>query len=355
MDPIDTATSQTFLLTKPDEGSAIVVEETEVRSSSPSVDEDGDTEMGRTSETEASDRSGRRLRGFRTSRTSGEDLLKAYQEQIDQYEKESKNWKLEKQKLDIVIRDLEHHRRFQDDIIDQRQAELQAAESRASKEIQLAEKKSRQEISKAKGKVKEVEDLIATLQVSLEEHQRENRRLEQELKEARLRLKKRDENSKQVTRQLQDAQDHIFRLQPRRTMVTETEAEQEFEELYNGIVRWVQNRLDGILNELDDGHLQNRTCPADEANRILSFTCARAREDFLSDQSDEYHVTAIIMQYLCVRMFSTDFYCTLDYPTQDGKPSEDLTMATIIRIGKAMSRTDRGRTTCSAILLFPLK
>jgi hypothetical protein len=243
--------------------------------------------------------------------------------------------KAEKDRLEKRIQELELHAKWQEEILDERQDE-----------IQQTEKKARLEVSKATDKVKEAEKWTnTTLKPTVEGYQTEIKKLNQELVELKLRFKKHEETSQKTSEQLHDAQNHIFRLQPRRTQITETEAQEEFEDLYNGIQRWVENRLEGILNEMDDGYLQKRTCAAEDAKQILRLTGARAREDFASDQSDEHHVIAIIMEYLCRHVFQKDFYCPLG-PGQAPTTSEDPTIATIKMIENAMSKADRDIAHC---------
>lgn len=342
MTPAEPSTTQASLnSSKPEKDPAVVVQEKEVRGTPPLVDQDGDTTMGRNFETELGDKSPRRLRSSRTSRHSEESLLHTLQDRIAEAENlqnETRSLRKEKERLEGRIRELEYHTKWQEGAIDDRHEEAQQAKAKADQ----IEKKARAEVSKAKEKVKEAEEFTNALQLAVEEYEKTMKRLNQEIKDLKSRIKKKEETSKKVSEQLHDAQNHIFRLQPRRTQITDTEAQEEFEDLYNGIKRWVENRLEGILNQLDDGYLQTRTCPAEDAKRILILIGARAREDFASDQSDEYHVVAIIMEYLCRSIFHRDFYCSLG-PGQTPTTSEDQTIATINMIEKAMSRADRGR------------
>ncbi|KAF2199491.1 hypothetical protein GQ43DRAFT_376118 [Delitschia confertaspora ATCC 74209] len=191
---------------------------------------------------------------------------------------------------------------------------------------------------------KEADNWKKTLQTTQQEQQLEQLRLQKEIEEWKKRVKRKEESDQKLSKQLQDARDHIFRLQPRRSFITETEAQEAFEDLFNNIQRWVENRLEGILDELDDGKLTSRPCTADAANRLLSFTFQRARQDFGTARTDEYHVLAIIMQFLNDNLFSRYFYCSLDGASLKG--AEDRTVATIQRIESAMAKADRDSSQC---------
>jgi hypothetical protein len=98
-----------------------------------------------------------------------------------------------------------------------------------------------------------------------------------------------------VRRQLEQVSDHVLRIQPRRSDITESEAVDMFRRLFAGIKHWVQNRLSPVLFEHDGGHLKGRRPPPNRADRIR-YARQEDKEWFRAHKSDEYHVFACIMQ-----------------------------------------------------------
>ena len=54
--------------------------------------------------------------------------------------------------------------------------------------------------------------------------------------------------TKTKERQLSDAKDHIFRLQPARKDITDSEAVESYRVLCGNVQRWVDNRMKGVLD-----------------------------------------------------------------------------------------------------------
>lgn len=191
--------------------------------------------------------------------------------------------------------------------------------------------KLRIDLEKANEWHRDLEDIIderqhelENLEVETTQQKEENQRLQRELQQA--------------DAQLRDARDHIFQLQPRRRSITEAEAKEKFDMLFASVQRWVQNRLDPILDELDSGKLRNGQFHTECARKLLALTSEGARGHFSSKGSDEYHVIAVVMQYLYKNFFNKSFYCPLD-----GSPGDDDNAMKFIKsIESAMRHLPRG-------------
>lgn len=206
-----------------------------------------------------------------------------------------------------------------DDMLDERQKELQREEKKrahAERQLQECRKELRDHKTQATRVQRELEQSTHQLSKKLEEKQKSEQR---------------------TLKQLNQARDHIFKLQPRRMDITETEAQEQFEDLYNRIHRWVTNRLEGILDELESGQLRNRPFAKPGAKRFLGLNSARATQNMWCDQSDEFIVIAAIMRFLCRAFFNQSFYCPL---RRQGEESDAA--HTIDRIEAAMRGVPRG-------------
>lgn len=193
---------------------------------------------------------------------------------------------------------------------------------------------------------KYTEDVLDGRQFELERQETENQRLRSEIEELRKELS--DTRSQlsdarsQVSskdRQLSDTKDQIFRLQPTHKNITEAEATEAYRALCGNVQRWVENRLRGVLDELDSGKLVSRPAPS-EAGRLISLMREAAKRGLNTDQSDTYHIIAIIMNYLCMVFFSRSFYSPLD--DYEG----DATSVFIDELESSMSRLPREPAQC---------
>ncbi|KAF9765643.1 hypothetical protein IL306_002063 [Fusarium sp. DS 682] len=136
-------------------------------------------------------------------------------------------------------------------------------------------------------------------------------------------------------RQLAEAQDQIFRLQPRRRDVTETEAREAYKTLFGNVQRWVENRAAYAIEDLEVGRFTARAS-SPEGLRLVTLLREQSRRCLSVAQSDEFHITGVIMNYLHATLFSKSFYCPLDDTESDG------TSRWIDELESTMSRLPRG-------------
>lgn len=181
------------------------------------------------------------------------------------------------------------------------------------------------------------EDVMDARQLELERQEGENRRLLAELEELRKELSETQSQVATKNKQILDAKDQIFRLQPTRKDITESEATEAYRALCGNVQRWVDNRLRPILDDLESGKLRGRL-PSDQSGRFVSLMREAAKRGMSMDQTDTYHVIAVIMNYLCVVFFSKSFYSPLD--DYEG----DSTLVFIDELQSYMSKLPRGES-----------
>lgn len=186
------------------------------------------------------------------------------------------------------------------------------------------------------------EEVLDTRQEELEAHEAETKRLtkklealQRELQETQAQLAQAHNQHKSKAKELQDAKDQIFRLQPRRRDITESEAQEAYKKLCGNVQRWVENRLPQTLDDMEAGRMRGRPSPA-LATRYVSLLREPAKRCLNSSEADEYHTIAVIMNYLWLVFFSKSFYCSLD--DSDG----DATLAWIDEMEAMMSKLPRG-------------
>lgn len=158
--------------------------------------------------------------------------------------------------------------------------------------------------------------------------------LKKELIDAQWQLAEARNLNKSKMKLLQEAQDQIFRLQPRRKDITEAEAQQAYRCLCSNVERWVNHRLKAIL-DLDIPQLAARPIST-QATRLVQLIRSPAKRYLDVDQTDEHHIISAIMNYLYLFIFSKSFYCPLDDNTSD------RTLKWVNELETAMSRLPRG-------------
>ncbi|KHO00179.1 uncharacterized protein MAM_02102 [Metarhizium album ARSEF 1941] len=201
----------------------------------------------------------------------------------------------QQESLERLLNDERNLRSFTEQVLDCRQIELEVAES------------------ENKRLFKKIDQLVKELSES-----------KAQLFEARAQVKSKDRN-------LQEAGDHIFRLQSQREDITESDARDAYRALCDRIQRWVENRLPVTLEAASSG--QTKKPPPAQATKFLSLLREPAKRCLSVHLSDEYHVVAAILYYLWLAFFSKPFYCPLDDST------EDATLLWILGTESAMAKS----------------
>jgi flagellar biosynthesis GTPase FlhF len=186
------------------------------------------------------------------------------------------------------------------------------------------------------------EEVLDSRQQELEVQEAENaqlrkkiEQLKKELAESQGQLSDARSQCRTKGKQLQDAKDQIFQLQPQRKDITDSEAQDMYKGLLGNIQRWVENRLKSTFEDFDSNRLRARPDPS-QASRFLLLLRESAKRCIMIDQADEHHVMAIIMNYVWHAFFAKTFYCPLE--EGDG----DSTLSWIDELEGSMSRLPRG-------------
>jgi hypothetical protein len=109
----------------------------------------------------------------------------------------------------------------------------------------------------------------------------------------------------QLRKELRDAHDFIFSLQPKREQITESEAAAEFRSLGRTIEDWVETNLG---DDIHDRSITKQRIQASNIGRFLMLVSSPGQEASLCPDTDVYNVIAAIMKFLCIEIFDKDFY-----------------------------------------------
>ncbi|WKT40659.1 hypothetical protein QSH57_005465 [Fusarium oxysporum f. sp. vasinfectum] len=105
------------------------------------------------------------------------------------------------------------------------------------------------------------------------------------------------EDNRVLREQLNDAQSHIFSLQPYRKDLTPEEVGQDYDALVEQIQDWVQKLVNPWLEDCDD-----------DAHAFLTHAKRRKADANGFKKTDEDIVTSVIIRYLHARVFQSVLY-----------------------------------------------
>ncbi|PMD20145.1 hypothetical protein NA56DRAFT_602060 [Hyaloscypha hepaticicola] len=114
----------------------------------------------------------------------------------------------------------------------------------------------------------------------------------------------------ELQRELRDAHDFVFSLQPKREQITESEAAAEFKSLFRMIEDWVETNLEDEIHARSI--LKQRGLQPSRIRRFLTLVSLPGQEASSCPETDVYNVIAVILKFLCIEIFDKDFYCPVE-------------------------------------------
>lgn len=110
---------------------------------------------------------------------------------------------------------------------------------------------------------------------------------------------------------LQDAQDFIFSLQPRQQSLTEKGAAEEFKSLCASIEEFVGRKLGDALDDRILIKYGGTGIPFKPAKELLDLIPCFGKDAFERRNTDEYNITAAVLQFLRHEIFDQRYYTLL--------------------------------------------
>jgi hypothetical protein len=114
----------------------------------------------------------------------------------------------------------------------------------------------------------------------------------------------------ELEKDLRDAHDFIFSLQPRREQITESEAAAEFKCLCMMVENWVETNMGDEIHA--KGIIKQRVIQAPTIRRFLMLVSLSGEEASRCPETDVYNVITAIMKFLYFEIFAKDFYCPVE-------------------------------------------
>jgi hypothetical protein len=112
-----------------------------------------------------------------------------------------------------------------------------------------------------------------------------------------------------LEKELRDAHDFVFSLQPKGEQITESEAAAEFSLLGRMIEDWVETNLGDEIHARSIIEQRGPGLQASRIKRFLMLVSLPGKEASRCHDTDMYNVVAAIMKFLCIEIFDKDFYC----------------------------------------------
>ncbi|KAL8409416.1 hypothetical protein RB594_007736 [Gaeumannomyces avenae] len=166
---------------------------------------------------------------------------------------------------------------------------------------------ARQGLKAKDDELEEARKELKTKDNDLEESRKELKTKDDDLEESRKELKTKDDDLKEARKELEATRDHVFRLQPRRADLTEDEAIASFTGLRQAVVYLVRNRLKPALEALNSGRLLSCRPVPDQAEAFKDLIKDAAKNSLRVAGADEYHVIAVVMEFLHKEIFAKPF------------------------------------------------
>jgi hypothetical protein len=142
-----------------------------------------------------------------------------------------------------------------------------------------------------------------------------------------------------LEKELRDAHDFVFSLQPKGEQITESEAAAEFNLLYRMIEDWVETNLEDEIHARSI--IKRRRFQASRIRRFLKLVSLPGEEASRCPDTDVYNVIAAIMTFLCIEIFDKDFYCPVEEGAMDTLNSILMSMRNLEpRRGEFLNQTN---------------
>lgn len=145
----------------------------------------------------------------------------------------------------------------------------------------------------------------------------------QQLKECNIQLKERNtqlaaahtqlqehaDHVKTLQKELDDVQEFVFRLQPKRSTISPEDAAGRFRTLCGSVEDWVQTNLCDVLDRRV--LLYTKDFTAKDVRKFMTLVSAEGRKSAIIEDTDEQTIIAAIIRFLYDRVFALKFWFPL--------------------------------------------
>jgi hypothetical protein len=120
-------------------------------------------------------------------------------------------------------------------------------------------------------------------------------------------LQERTDRARKLEKELEDAHDFIFTLQPKRQVISAENAAAAFKTLCGSVEEWVQTNLRDVLD--NQVKLNSKDFTLDDVATFMDLVSSEGRKYAASiPETDEYNIIAAIMTFLDRKIFAEKFW-----------------------------------------------
>ena len=112
-----------------------------------------------------------------------------------------------------------------------------------------------------------------------------------------------------IGKDLKETREQVFRLQPHRENITQSDALREYIAICHSVKSWIGLRLDNALNA---GSINVAKIHTGSARKLMSLLTPCGLNGTRYHDTDEYNLIAIVMEFLRATIFETDLYGAVD-------------------------------------------
>lgn len=105
--------------------------------------------------------------------------------------------------------------------------------------------------------------------------------------------------------ELKETREQVFRLQPLRENITQSDALREYIALCHSVKSWIGLRLDSALNT---GSINVAKMHTASARNLIYLLTKSGLDGTLYPDTDEHNIIAIVMEFLRTKIFETELY-----------------------------------------------
>ena len=148
-------------------------------------------------------------------------------------------------------------------------------------------------------------DTISQLEKKLSQSNSSLEATKSKFEESQARCKNLQIQIKALSEDLKETREQVFRLQPHRENITQSDALREYIAICHSVKSWIGLRLDNALNT---GSINVTKIHTGSARKLMSLLTACGLNGTLYPDTDEHNIIAIVMEFLRTEIFETDLY-----------------------------------------------
>lgn len=112
-----------------------------------------------------------------------------------------------------------------------------------------------------------------------------------------------------IGKELKETREQVFRLQPHRENITQSEALREYIAICHSVKSWIGFHLDNALNT---GSINVAKINTVSARELIGLLTDSGLNGTLYPDTDEHNIIAVVMEFLRTEIFETELYGAVD-------------------------------------------